>query len=139
DEERFDHALANLASQVASGGYLAVLDPLVVRGRWMPPHAESAHNVVRTLDRWTEASAGAGLRIATIVPTASLLSDPVDARSRAAFALHHLWWRAFTGVLRGRDRLAAVAVPPVAALDRAVTSRLRVGPSVKLIVLERDR
>lgn len=137
DERRFEQALANLASQVTPGGVLAVLDPLVVRGRWMPAAAESSHNVVRTLARWTDAAAGAGLRITTVAPTASFLSDPVDARSRAAFALHRLWWRGLTGVLRGRDRLAAVTVPPLAALDRAVAARLGTGPSAKLILLTR--
>lgn len=138
DETRFERALANLTSQLAPGGRVAVLDPLVVRGRWQPANAESGHNLARTLDRWTEAAAGAGLRIAGVVPVAALIGDPVDARSRPAFALHRLWWRALTGVLRGRDRLAAVTVPPVAALDRAVTARLRTGPSAKLIVLERS-
>jgi SAM-dependent methyltransferase len=136
DEQRFERALANLASQLAPGGHLVVLDPLVVRGRWMPPDAESAHNVVRTLAQWERASASAGLRVAAVVPTASYLSDPVDAGSRPAFAAHRLWWRALTAALRGRDRLAAVVVPPLAAADRVVAARLHAGPSAKLIVLE---
>lgn len=136
DEERFERALANLAAQLAPEGRLVVLDPLVVRGRWMPPGTESAHNVVRTLPQWEAAAASAGLRIAAVLPTASYLSDPVDARSRPAFAAHRLWWRGLTAALRGRDRLAAVVVPPLAALDRALAARLHAGPSAKLIVLE---
>jgi SAM-dependent methyltransferase len=137
DEQRFDRALVNLAAQLTPDGRLAVLDPVVVRGRWMPPEAEGAHNVARTLARWQQAAADAGLRISTITPVWAFLSDPVDAGSRPAFALHRLWWRAFTAALRGRDRLAAIAVPPVAALDRAVAARARTGLSAKLIVLER--
>jgi 2-polyprenyl-3-methyl-5-hydroxy-6-metoxy-1,4-benzoquinol methylase len=137
DEERFRSALANLAAQMAPDGHLVVLDPLVVRGRWMPPDAESAHNVVRTLAQWEDAAVAAGLHVGTVIPTAALLSDPVDAGSRAAFTAHRLWWRALTAALRGRDRLAAVVVPPLAALDRAVVARLHSGPSAKLIVLER--
>lgn len=138
-EDRFEHALANLASQLAEDGALAVLDPLVVRGRWMPAGAEGAHNVVRTLPRWEAAATAAGLDITAIVPTAAFLSDPVDASSRAAFAAHRLLWRGLTGAVRGRDRLASAIVPPLAALDRTVASRLRSGPSVKLIVLRPAR
>jgi len=138
DEERFRSALANLASQLERGGHLAVLDPLVVRGRWMPPQGESAHNVVRTRSQWEAALDGTGLRIAAVSPTASFLSDPVDAGSRAAFTAHRFFWRGLTAALRGRDRLASVVVPPLAAVDRAVAARLRHGPSAKLIVLERD-
>jgi SAM-dependent methyltransferase len=138
DEERFRAALTHLASQVAPGGRLVVLDPLVVRGRWMPASAESSHNVVRTVSQWRSALDGTGLRIASIVPTASYLSDPVDAGSRPAFAAHRLWWRALTGALRNRDRLAAVVVPPLAALDRAIVGRLHAGPSAKLLVLDRS-
>lgn len=136
DEERFQRALANLASQLAPGGYLTVLDPLVVRGRWMPPAAESAHNVVRTLPQWESAAAGAGLRIATVFPTAAFFSDPVDAGSRPAFAAHRFFWRGLTAAVKGRDRVASVVVPPIAALDRAVTARLHAGPATKLIVLQ---
>jgi SAM-dependent methyltransferase len=136
DDERFERALANLASQVAPGGRLAVLDPLVVRRRWMPPEAESAHNVVRTLAQWESAAAGAGLRIATVVPTAAFFSDPVDAGSRPAFAAHRFFWRGLTAAVKGRDRVAAAVVPPIAALDRAVTARLHAGPATKLIVLQ---
>jgi SAM-dependent methyltransferase len=137
DADRFRAALANLASQVAPSGRLIVLDALAVRGRWMPAHAESSHNVVRSLAQWHEALPGTGLRIAGVVPTASFLSDPVDAGSRPAFFAHRLVWRGLTGALRDRDRLAAVVVPPLAALDRTVAARLRKGPSAKLIVLER--
>jgi SAM-dependent methyltransferase len=137
DEQRFDRALSNLASQVSSGGVLAVLDPLVMRGRWMPAGGESAHNVVRTLARWEEASANAGLRIDAVIPTVAFLGDPVDAGSRSAFALHRFFWRGLTSSVRGRDRLASVVLPPLAALDRTALSRTRAGLSAKLIVLRR--
>ncbi|HEY2074038.1 MAG TPA: methyltransferase domain-containing protein, partial [Gaiellaceae bacterium] len=134
-EDRFEHALANLRSLLATDGRLVVLDPLVVRGRWMPPAAESAHNVVRTLSRWEAAAGDAGLHVEAVAPTAAFFSDPVDAGSRPAFAAHRFVWRGITATLKGRDRLASVVAPPVAALDRAVTARLRHGPAAKLIVL----
>jgi hypothetical protein len=68
----------------------------------------------------------------------SFLSDPVDAGSHLAFSAHRLWWRAFTAAIRDRDRLASAVVPPLAAVDRAVTARLGKGSSAKLIVLERS-
>lgn len=136
DEDRFRSALVNLASQLAPGGQLIVLDALVVRGRWMPADAESAHNVTRTLAQWEAAAEGSNLHIKSVVPTASFLSDPVDAGSRLAFASHRLWWRGFTAAIRNRDRLASAVVPALAALDRAVVRRLHVGPSAKLLVLE---
>lgn len=137
DEQRFERALANLASQLADGGVLAVLDALVVRGRWLPPKAGSAHAVVRTLARWEAAAVDAGLRIDDVVPTTALLGDPVDAGTRVAWEAHRFYWRALTASIKGRDRLAAAVVPPLAALDRAVVPRLRQGPSAKLIVLRK--
>lgn len=137
DEELFRNALANLSSQVSVGGRIVVLDPLVVRGRWMPEDSESAHNVARTRSQWETALATTGLRIASISPTAALLSDPVDARSRIGFEAHRLWWRGLTGTLRGRERLAAAVMPPLARLDRALVPLLHTGPGAKLIVIER--
>lgn len=137
DEERFSAALRNLAAQLAPGGRLVVLDPLVVRGRWMPAAAESAHNVVRTRTQWERALSAAGLRLVSVHPTAAFLSDPVDAGSRAGFTLHRLVWRVLTRAFRGRETVARIGVPPLAALDRAITARLRSGPSTKLLVIER--
>jgi 2-polyprenyl-3-methyl-5-hydroxy-6-metoxy-1,4-benzoquinol methylase len=137
DDERFCRALANLASQLTSEGFLAVLDALVVRGRWMPAGAESAHNVVRTLAQWEAAATAAGLRVAAVIPTVAFLGDPVDAGSRPAFAMHRFFWRGLTASIRGRDRLASVVIPPLAVLDRTVAARIRTGQSAKLIVLQR--
>jgi SAM-dependent methyltransferase len=136
DEDRFRTALANLASQLRPDGRLVVLDPLVVRGRWGPP--PGAHNTLRTRATWDAAAGSAGLRLLSVQPAGAWFAEPVDAGSRAAFAAHRLWWRAFAVTLRGRDRLANVVVPPLAALDRWVTPRLRSsGPSGKLLVLGR--
>jgi SAM-dependent methyltransferase len=135
DDGRFRSALANLASQLAPGGRLIVLDPLVRRSRWMPATAESSHNVVRTTSDWETGAASAGLRIEAVVPTSAFLSDPVDAGSRAVFEAHRLWWRSITAALRGRERVAEIVLPPFAALDRALTRRSRFGVSAKLIVL----
>jgi SAM-dependent methyltransferase len=138
DDEAFRRALVHLASQLGPGGRLVVLDPLVLRGRWMPKRAESAHNVTRTRAEWEAALAEAKLRILQVSPTGLFLSDPVDAGSQLAFRLHHLLWRGFTGMLQNRDRLADVVVPPIAALDRVLVPRLRVGPSTKMLVLRRS-
>ena len=137
DEGRFRRALGNISSQLEPDGHLVVLDPLVVRGRWMPPEAESAHNVTRTRSQWESALAENGLRLSSIFSSAALLSDPVDAGSRVAFLAHRLWWRALTGSLRGHDRLADMLMPPLAALDRALAPRLRPGPGAKVLMIER--
>ena len=136
DDDRFRTALVNLSSQVAPGGYLVVLDGIVTRRRWMPEGVVSAHNVARTLPQWQTALEDVDMRIAGIFPTAAFLCDPIDAGSRIAFSAHRFWWRGFTAAIRGRERLAAAIVPPVAALDRAVTGRLATGTGSKLLVLE---
>ena len=136
DDARFRRALGNLSSQLAPGGRLVVLDPLVVRERWMPSAAESAHNVARTRSQWESALGDNGLRLASVFSSAALLSDPVDAGSRPAFFVHRLWWRALTGSLRGRDRLAEAVMPPIAAVDRALAPRLHPGPGAKVLVIE---
>lgn len=137
DEGLFRRALANLAAQIAETGRIVVLDPLVVRKRWMPAQAESAHNVARTRSQWELPLADVGLRIASITPTSALLSDPVDAGSRLAFAAHRFWWRGLTAALRDRERLAAAVMPPLARLDGILTPLLRTGQGAKLIVIER--
>lgn len=140
DHDRFRAALVHLAAQVERGGHLVVIDPLVVRGRWLPRSDEGAHNVTRTRAQWDAAAGAAGLRLVSVTPVASfLISDPVDAGSRAAFAAQRFWWRALTFSLRHRDGLASIVVPPLAALDRAVVRRSRCGTSSKLLVLERSR
>jgi len=137
DEGRFRRALGNLSSQLTPNGQLIVLDPLVVRKRWMPTTAESAHNVARTRAQWESALNDSGMRLTSVFPAAALLSDPVDAGSRAAFFAHRLWWRALTASLQGRDGLAEMLMAPLAALDRALVPRLRSGPGAKVLVIER--
>jgi SAM-dependent methyltransferase len=137
DEARFSRALSNLAQQVAPGGALVFVEPLVVHGRW-GPGAESAHNVVRTVADWKRALDGTGFQMTHIEPVTFILSDPVDGRTAVTFAFNSLWWRVFARILRGHERLATLVVPTLGTIDRALVRLSRTGPSAKCIVLRRD-
>ena len=136
DPERLRNALAAMAEQLEPDGAIVLMEPLVVR-RFSRRGREGEHNVVRTVAEWEAALAGTGLRIVHVAPAIYLLSDPVDAATRAGLAVRSLWWRAFARTIAGRERLASVVVPPLAVLDRAFASASRVGPSSKCVILRR--
>jgi len=136
DPERWRSALAALEEQLAPGGAIVLLEPVAV-ARHRLDRGESEHNTVRTLADWERALAVAGLQIVAVRPATILLSDPVDARTRAGLAARLLWWRMLARLLRGRERLASLLVPPLAMLDRALAATSPVGPSAKCVVIRR--
>lgn len=138
DEESFVRAVRALAAQVGPSGALVLREPLVVHERWSVRGQEGDHNVARSVADWERALEGTGMRLAHVEPAVFLLADPVDGRSSVTFALNRFWWRVFARTLRGREQLASIVMPPLAALDRALVKIARTGPSSKCMVLTRE-
>jgi SAM-dependent methyltransferase len=130
-QHRWEQALANVGRMLRPGGVLVVMDPMLrYRGR-APELSGNANGRVRTIDQHARVLAGAGVKVELVLPTVSLLMNPVDTRSAAEYWLLTRWWGVFARIA-ARERAMRVARPLVYALDRAVC-RLGYKPTSKVI------
>lgn len=118
-QERWEAALRNLAAMLRPGGVLIVMDPML-RHPWrgMEPTAAS-NGRVRTILRHEEVLAAEGVRVEFVLPTVSLLMNPVDTRTGIEAWLLWRWWAVFTRIA-SRERPMRLVRPLIYALDRAV-------------------
>lgn len=134
DDDRFAHAVHNLARLVEPDGILLVMDPVITRGWFGPPVTAASNSKARPLAQWQKALARSGLELVELVPVTALLANPADTRSALAYTLLDKYWTALSLTLRGRERLGAAVGAALYQLDRPLRRMARFGPSTKLLV-----
>lgn len=127
DDERYERAIANLASLLAPGGVLIATE-MLVRGAARHSH----HDVARSLARVGALLTHAGLAIERRRPASVLMAYPIDAPPAVGTI-----WRAAMAPLRIVNALGWLYGPALYAVDRILTGRLQEGPSAELIVCRR--
>jgi len=121
DPARWETALENVGRMLRPGGVLVVMDPML-RHTWRGADYDAASNGrVRSIGRHAEALGRVGVDVELVLPTVSLLMNPVDTRTRAEAWLLWKWWAVFTRVA-SREGPMRLARPLVYALDRAVSA-----------------
>jgi SAM-dependent methyltransferase len=135
DDDAFAAALENLASALAPGGVLLVIDPVIVTRSWRPTPDHLANSKARALDEWREAIAGAGLRLLYRFPVTVLLDSPVDTRSSRSFRLRARFWDTLCRGLCERETRGAIAGAVLYAVDTVLVRLSRTGPSLKCLVI----
>lgn len=125
-------AVKNLCRVLRPGGHLLLMDPVIVHAWWGPPFDSSHHGRPRTLGEHSRALASEGVTILDVVPSISLLANPVDTRTRMEFRLLNLYWSHFGRVARREGVMDALSAP-LYALDRLLV-RMRYAPTSKLLL-----
>jgi SAM-dependent methyltransferase len=136
-QARWEAALGNVASMLAPGGHLLLMDPMLRHAWWGPPFGASSHGRPRHTAEHVAILKRHGVEVIGIVPTVSLLANPVDARTRVSFRLQDLLWhKVLTPLARSESAMRLVGAPWY-ALDRGLCS---VGfmPNSKTLVCRRN-
>jgi SAM-dependent methyltransferase len=128
-QARWEAALENVGRMLRPGGIVVVMDPML-RYRWRGGEA-GGNGRVRTVAQHAEVLARQGVAVEEVLPTVSLLMNPVDTRSGAEYWLLLRWWSVLARIARS-ERAMKAARPLVYALDRAVC-RLGYKPTSKVL------
>ncbi|HEU0013667.1 MAG TPA: class I SAM-dependent methyltransferase [Longimicrobium sp.] len=131
DPRRWETALENVGRMLRPGGVLLVMDPML-RHTWRGADYDAASNGrVRTIGQHAAALERVGVDVELVLPTVSLLMNPVDTRTRAEAWLLWKWWAVFARIA-AREKAMRAARPLAYALDRAVCA-LGYQPSSKVL------
>lgn len=136
DEERFDTALANVASLVAPGGWLFLAEPMLTHSGWERPPDVKASSRSRPADRYVRPLEDAGLRLVAIEAGTAVGSNPIEARSRLEYAAFRGWWMFMAGATRLAGWNSIWLGPIVLALDPLLL-RLGAAPTTKFALFHR--
>ena len=136
DEAAFDQALANVASRVAPGGWLVMVEPILLRSDYVRPYNPEKHSRARHFDDYRKPLEAAGLELVEVRAATVLANNPIEAGSPKAFARYARWWTFVAGRSKRDPGSARWLGPLVAGADRlALLSRA--APSSKLAFFRR--
>lgn len=135
-QSRWTQALLNLGAMLRPGGRLIVMDPILNHSWKGKPFDPAMHGRARLVSEHAEVLARQGVRIDFVLPTAVLLANPVDARSRAGYRALELGWSVTHRIAR-REWSMRAARPALYALDRWLARR-QVMPSSKLLFCSKE-
>lgn len=124
EDDRFDRAIANVASLMRSGGYFVWSD-IFVHGR----ESSIRHMRVRSLARVTRALREAGLQVVDRRPLFFVMNDPLDAAPVARVA-----WKALAGAISLSERLGEWAGRAVYPLESRLVASRRESPTTEIMV-----
>lgn len=138
DETQFEQALCNLASCVRKGGYLVLVEPVVVHCWWGPPFGADASSKARPLNSYTRVLQQMGFTIVELRPASCLLINVIDTRYAITFRVLQQYWALLTRFVGRRERLGRAVGFVLQALDLVATKMVPIGPSAKIIVARAD-
>ncbi len=130
-------ALANLATMLRPGGKLVVMDPILVRTWWGPPFDATHHGRPRSLAEHEAVLRACDVQIERVLPTVSLLANPVDTGTHFEYRLLCRLWNWFGRAIAKDESTMTRWAGPAYALDRALT-RLGYAPSSKLLMCRKS-
>jgi len=138
DETQFEQALRNLGSCVRKGGFLVLVEPVVVHRWWGPPFGADASSKARPLNSYTRILQQMGFTIVELRPASYLLINVIDTRREITFRLLQRYWDLLTRFVGRRERLGQAVGFVLRALDQVATTIVANGPSAKIIVARAD-
>ena len=134
-QPRWEAALANLGRMLAAGGVLIVMDPVARHTLRKVGASPAANGRVRTVDEHAGALAAQGVRLERVLPTLSILANPVDTCTLLEYRLLSRVWGLVAAVGR-REGAMRAAGPAIYALDRALW-RAGYMPSSKVLLFRK--
>jgi SAM-dependent methyltransferase len=135
-DEPFEAALRNIAARVAPGGWLLMVEPILVRTESVRPYDPDKHSRARPLALYRDPLEAAGLELVEICAATVLANNPIEAGSPEAEARYRRWWTFVAGRSKRDPASSRWLGPLVSGLDRlALLSRA--APSSKLVLFRR--
>lgn len=131
-QKQWEQALLNLGNLLKPDGVMLIMDPILKHQWWGRPFDSQSNGRPRTIAEHASVLKQVGVRVELVLPTVTILANPVDTKTRAEFRILQWWWHQFSRIAR-RERLMGATCAFVYALDRALC-RFKYMPSSKILV-----
>ncbi len=136
DDEAFRRALASIATLVAPGGRLILVEPILLDPTYERPVKETQTSRARTLAAYRDPLLAAGLELVELRGAVAMANNPIEAGSRAAYDRYVRWWRWVARRAKTSPGSIRWLGPPMLALDRLALAA-GATPSSKIVLLRR--
>lgn len=136
DDEAFQRALAAIASLVAPGGRLILVEPILLDPGYERPATETQTSRARVLAAYRDPLLAAGLELVELRGAVAMANNPIEAGSRAAYDRYVRWWRWVARRAKSSPTSIRWLGPLMLAFDR-VALALGAAPSSKIVFFRR--
>jgi len=136
NDEAFRRALASIASLVAPGGQLILVEPILLDASYERPVTETQTSRARAFAAYRDPLIAAGLDLVEIRGALAMANNPIEAGSRAAYDRYLRWWRWVARRAKTSPRSIRWIGPLMMLLDRLALAR-GAAPSSKIVLFRR--
>jgi SAM-dependent methyltransferase len=136
DEAAFDRALRNVAGLVAPGGWLLLVEPILLDPAYARAATPEATSRARTVAAYRDPLQAAGLEPIDLRGAVAVANNPIEAGSRTAYQRYARWWRWVVRRVRASPGSIRWLGPLMLGLDRAVLAT-GAAPSSKIALFRR--
>ena len=136
DDAAFERALANLASLVAPGGRMVLVEPILLDASYERPPAATQTSRARRLAAYRDPLLAAGLELVELRGALAMANNPIEAGSRTAFDRYLRWWKWVARRAKSSPSSIRLVGPLMLALDRLALA-FGAAPSSKIVLFRR--
>jgi glycogen synthase len=136
DDDSFRQALANVARLVRPGGFLLLVEPVLLDPAYGRDVRPEQHSRARPLAAYGDPLLAAGLELITLRGAVALANNPIEARSPAAYRRYQRWWAWVARTAKTEPNRIRRLGTLIVILDRAALLA-GAAPSSKILLLRR--
>ena len=136
DDEAFKRALGNVASLVAPGGLLLLVEPILLDASYERPVTETQTSRARAFAAYRDPLLAAGLEPVELRGALAMANNPIEAGSRAAYDRYVRWWRWVARGAKASPGSIRWIGPLMVFLDRLMLAT-GAAPSSKIVLFRR--
>ena len=136
DERAFRRGLANIAALVGPGGWLVLVEPILLDSTYERPATETQTSRARLFAAYRDPLLAAGLELVELRGAVAMANNPIEAGSRAAYDRYLRWWRWAARRAKASPRSIRWLGPLMVALDRLALAT-GTAPSSKIVLFRR--
>ncbi len=136
DDEAFGQALANVASLVAPGGRLLLVEPILLDPSYQRPVTATQTSRARPLAAYRDPLLAAGLELVELRGALAMANNPIEAGSRTAYDRYVRWWRWVARRVKTTPGSIRWIGPLMLVLDRLMLAT-GAAPSSKIVLFRR--
>ncbi|MDO8485177.1 MAG: class I SAM-dependent methyltransferase [Candidatus Limnocylindrales bacterium] len=136
DDEAFLRALASVAELVGPGGWLLLVEPILLDPAYERPATPEQTSRARSLAAYRDPVMAAGLELVELRGAVAMANNPIEAGSRSAYDRYVRWWRWLARRAKASPGSIWWLGPVVLAFDR-VALATGAAPSSKIVLFRR--
>lgn len=136
DDGAFTRALGTLASLVAPGGRLVLVEPILVDAAYERAPTPAQTSRARAFAAYRDPLLAAGLELVELRGAVAMANNPIEAGSRAAYDRYLRWWRWVARRAKSSPGSIRWVGPLMLGLDRLVLAT-GAAPSSKIVLFRR--